>query len=279
MKLGGIDLEIVQDGSFGLDGGAMFGVVPRPLWSRSLPPDSANRVRLCLNCVLIRSGGRTLLVEAGLGRSRPDGFDERFGCERVGRIDERLADLGVEISDVNVLILSHLHFDHAGGAVWQAGDGRWQPTFPNAEVWVQRGEWEDACSTNERMRAAYRPEPLRVLEAEGRIKFLEGTVVAAPGVRLEVLGGHTHHMMGVWIESAGATALFGSDLVPTSAHLRYPYIAAYDLDPLHTLEQKKRLLPQAAREGWWWIFAHDERPLARLEQGAKGEIRLMEEGG
>ncbi|MEE9231701.1 MAG: MBL fold metallo-hydrolase [Acidobacteriota bacterium] len=277
MKLGEIELHIIQDGSFGLDGGAMFGIVPRPLWSRTKVPDTANRIRLSLNCVLVRTADRTILVEAGLGRSLPPGFGEHLACEEVGRLEERLAELDVGAADVDVLILSHLHFDHAGGATWLAEDGRWHPTFPNAEVWVQRGEWENACRPNERTRAAYRPESLRPLEAEGRVRFLDGPVTVAPGVRLEVLGGHTPHMMGVWVEAAGATVFFASDLVPTTAHLRYPYIAAYDLDPLTTLETKQRLLPVAAREGWWWIFAHDERPMARLEEDEKGHIRPCEE--
>ncbi len=275
--MGELELQVIQDGTFALDGGAMFGVVPRPVWSRLAPPDEQNRIPLSLNCLLIRAGACTLLVEAGLGHDHTPEYRERFGCVEIGGLEARLAAHGVRPQDVDRVLLTHLHVDHAGGVSRRRPDGTWEAAFPAAEIWIQRGEWEAARQANEREQAAYMPERLLPLVSEGRVRFMDGDAEVAAGVRVEVLGGHTRHMMGVWIEIGSGTAFFGSDLVPTAAHLRYPYIMAFDLDPTRTLQQKKRLLRRAASEGWWWIFSHDARPMVRLAEDDESRIRVREE--
>jgi len=266
MNLGGIELELVSDGLFGLDGGAMFGVVPRTLWERRMPPDDRNRIRLALNCWLVRAAGRTLLVETGAG----DKWDARrrdiYALDGAGRLLEQLAARGVTPEQVDFVINTHLHFDHCGWNTRRAGD-RVVPTFPRARYVVQRGELEHARQPTERDRASYLPENFEPVAAAGQWWEVEGEVELVPGVRVVPVPGHTRDMQCVLLEGSRLRACILADLVPTTAHLPYAWIMAYDLYPMLTLYNRKRWLPRLAREGWLCLFVHDPvTPAATLEE-------------
>ncbi len=255
MRLGRFEIYALTDGTFTLDGGQMFGVVPKPLWEKKLPADSQNRLRLGLTCLLVQTGKHNILIETGIG----DKFDAKradiYGIDHssttlLACLDGR----GVRPEEVNLVINTHLHFDHCGWNTRREGSAL-LPTFPRARYFVQRGEWDHALQPTERDRASYMEECFAA--AERQTEFLEGDGEIAPGIHVEVLSGHTRHMQGVRITSEGQEAYFISDLVPTCAHLPYPWIMSFDLYPLETLANKKRLLPRLAAEGALVVFPHD----------------------
>ena len=256
MKLGDIEFHVLTDGTFRLDGGAMFGVIPRPLWARKMPPDERNRIRLAMNCLLIRSEGKWVLVETGAGDKWDAKRRDIFAFEGGSRLLDQLASRGLSPSQINVVINTHLHFDHCG---WNTRivDGRAVPTFPNAQYVLQKGELEHAKRPTERDRASYLGENFLPVEAAGQFLLLEGEREVAPGVEVFRVPGHTRDMQCVRLRSRGKTAVFFSDLVPTTAHLPFHWIMAFDLYPMTTLENKKKWIPEAAREGWLCLFAHD----------------------
>ena len=262
MKLGNFNIWALSDGTFALDGGQMFGVVPKVLWEKQLPADERNRVKLGLTCLLVRAGQRHILIETGVG----DKFDAKradvYGVVHSATLLAELKKLGLEPADIDIVLNTHLHFDHCGWNARREG-ARLVPTFPRARYFVQRGEWEHALHPTERDRAGYIEEFF--CPAEAQTELLEGDHEIVPGIRVEVVPGHTRHMQCVRIESEGRQAFFISDLVPTRAHLLYPWIMSLDLYPMETLANKKRLLPQLAREGTLVIFPHDPGvPWSRL---------------
>lgn len=252
----------------------MFGVVPRVLWERVASPDERNRIELALNCLLIRDGKRTLIVETGMGEKWGPKDREIYALRNDGGLVGALARTGVRTESVDTVVLTHLHFDHAGGATSPGSGGEPVPTFPNAEYLVQRTEWDFASDLNERTRASYRTENYHPLQKAGQIRFLEGETEIAPGVRVVPLPGHTPGLQGVLLTGGGRTALFPSDLIPTAAHLPYPYIMGYDVLPLTTLEMKKRVIPRAVAEGWVLILVHEPNVPVGTPVEAEGRIRL-----
>jgi glyoxylase-like metal-dependent hydrolase (beta-lactamase superfamily II) len=264
MKLGKFDLHALSDGTFALDGGQMFGVVPKPLWEKQHPADARNRVRLSLTCLLVQTPQHNVLIETGLGNKYEAKFADIYGVEKPTNLLAELRHLGLAAQDIDVVINTHLHFDHCGWNTQREG-GRAVPTFPRARYYVQRGEWEHALHPTERDQASYLLEYFR--PAELQTQFLEGNEEIVPGVRVEVWPGHTRDLQGVWIESDGEEACFVSDLVPTRAHLAYPWIMSFDLYPMETLVNKRRLLSQLAARGTLVVFPHDPQvPWARLEE-------------
>jgi len=268
VKLGDFELLPISDGSFALDGGQMFGVVPKVLWEKRIPADDRNRIRLGLTCLLIRTGSQNVLVETGIG----DKFDARhadiYGIEHPTTLPAELRRLGLGPEDIDVVINTHLHFDHCGWNTRREA-GKVLPTFPRARYYIQRGEWEWALRPTEKDRASYLEEFFA--PAEAQTEFLDGKCEILTGIRVEVVPGHTRNLQCVRIESQGSTAFFISDLVPTAAHLPYPWIMSFDLYPLETLANKKRILPDLAREEALVVFPHDPSvPWVRLvEIGGK----------
>ncbi|MGH9352461.1 MAG: MBL fold metallo-hydrolase [Terriglobia bacterium] len=278
MKLGHFNIYALSDGSFGLDGGQMFGVVPKPLWEKKLAADERNRVPLALTCLLVQTGRHNVLIETGIG--------DRFDAKRkdIYAVDHSSASLpgelkkaGVSPEDVDVVINTHLHFDHCGWNTRQEG-GSIIPTFPRARYFVQRGEWEHACEPTERDEGSFVKEFFA--PAEAQTEFVEGDAEILPGIRLEVLPGHTRNMQGVRITSEGEQAYFISDLVPTTAHLAYPWMMSFDLYPLETLANKKRLLPELADGRTLVVFPHDNStPWAHLEASEGKIFPVMDPSG
>jgi glyoxylase-like metal-dependent hydrolase (beta-lactamase superfamily II) len=264
IALGDVRATVLCDGFLSLDGGAMFGVVPRVLWERANPADAQHRVRLGMNVLLVESAGRRVLVDTGAGERWGERERRIYALDRSSTLLESLKGLGLASEDVDVVVNTHLHFDHAGGNTRDEG-GRVVPTFPRARYVVQRGEWHDATHAHERNRASYREEDFVPLDAAGQLELVEGEAEVAPGVRVVPIGGHTAHHQMVVVEGGGRTLAVPTDVLPTTSHLALPWIAAYDLYPAATLEAKRRLLRRAVDEDWALVFYHDARtPLARV---------------
>ena len=257
MKLGAFDIYPVTDGRFRLDGGAMFGVVPKALWQQCCPADELNRIPLSLTCLLIRAHGKNVLVDTGLGDKEDTKFQSMFAVERMPTLQESLRQHGLSRDDIHMVINTHLHFDHAGGNTVTNGSRELLPAFPKATYYVQRGEYEDAMQANERTRASYRRDNFTPLAQVNQWAFLDGDRELMPGVTAIVTSGHTRCHQSVKIESEGRVAFFLGDLIPTVAHLPLPYIMGYDLDPVQTLDSKRWVLDRAFEEQWLLVFEHD----------------------
>lgn len=271
MKLGHFEMFPVTDGRFRLDGGAMFGVVPRVLWERCCPADERNRIQMGLTCLLIRAHGKNILVDTGLGDKWDAKGLDMFAIERRPPLYESLRVLGLGPEDIHLVINTHLHFDHAGGNTVRSEDGSLVPTFPKAAYFIQRGEYEEALLANERTKASYKPENFLPIAHRHRWEFLDGDTELLPGLSVLVTRGHTAHHQGVKIESEGQMAFFLGDLIPTVSHLPLPYIMGYDLFPLQTLETKRKVLQHAHEEDWLLVFEHD--PIVQM-----GHVRKDVEG-
>ncbi len=265
---GELQLTVLDAGEIRLDGGAMFGVVPKPLWERQRRPDTANRIRLGLNLLLIDDGRKRTLVDTGAGTKWDTKSREIYGI-RSKTADELLAPVGLTPEQIDRVINTHLHFDHAGGNTVVGPAGGLVAAYPNAEYVVQRGELETARLQNERIRASFLPENFEPLADAGCLRLVDGAVELDPFLRLEPVPGHTPHMQMVLVTTSEGTVAFPADLVPTATHVRYPYIMAYDLEPLETLRTKRCVFPRAVKEGWRVIFEHDaDLPLATLVEEA-----------
>jgi glyoxylase-like metal-dependent hydrolase (beta-lactamase superfamily II) len=243
----------------------MFGVVPRVVWERRSPPDERHRITLGLNAMLIEAGGVRILVDPGLGSHHDAPFAARYAVEQPPTVGDSLARIGVAPAEIDFVVDTHLHWDHAGANVAVGADGAAVPAFPRARYVLQQREWRAATAPHERNRASYRDEDFRPLESAGRLQLVDGDAELAPGVRVEAVGGHSDGMQLLRVDSAGETFVFLADLVPTQHHLDYAWIMGYDLYPVETLYQKKRILPLAAEQRWVVGFAHDpDTPLGRI---------------
>jgi glyoxylase-like metal-dependent hydrolase (beta-lactamase superfamily II) len=272
-RLGGIRLHALEAGLQRLDGGAMFGVVPKPLWEKRIPPDGRNRIPLALRCLLIEAPAALVLVDTGVGSKGDDKFHDIYGIENTGdptRLEDAILAAGHQPDDIDVVISTHLHFDHAGGNTVRDPDGRIRPTFPRARYVVQRREYEFAALPNERIRASYMAHNYEPIADASLWDFVDGATEIVPGVSVVPTPGHTPHHQSVLVQSEGQTACFLADLVPTAAHLPLPWIMGYDLEPLVTLDTKRALLDRALTEEWLLIFEHDPAtPWGRLTAGRK----------
>lgn len=276
MQFGDFRVEIVPDTEFRLDGGAMFGVVPRALWSRACPPDDQNRIRMNMNCVFIDTGEERIMIETGIGNKWSVKHKEMYGITRERELPETLRKItGVGAEDISIVINTHLHFDHAGGNTSVNSSGKAVPTFPNARYFVSKAELEHAQSPSERDRASYLPENWEPLLESGQLETRESEYEVVPGLRMETHAGHNRSMQCWRLQSQGQTMFGFADLVPMKAHVSYPWIMGYDLFPVETLEAKKKLLPQAARENWSCLFYHDpDEPLCKLVE-EDGKLRAV----
>ena len=269
-KVGGLRCHTLEGGLQRLDGGAMFGVVPRTLWKSQIEPDDRNRIPLAMRCVLVEHGDGLVLIDTALGNKENSKFLDIYGVENQGlegatQLEDALASAGFLPRDVRWVINTHLHFDHAGGNTTMdpelENDPRRhvRPTFPNATYVVQRGELEFARHTNERTRASYLPHNFEPIAAANRWQLLDGDQEVIPGISVRLTPGHVPFHQAVLLQDRGETALFVGDLFPTVSHLPLPWIMGYDLEPLRTLESKRSILSEAVAGGWRLIFEHDAR--------------------
>jgi methylmalonyl-CoA epimerase len=272
--LGDLELISVCDGFFRLDGGAMFGVVPKALWSKAAPPDDRNRIQMAMRPLIVR-GRRTMLIDAGLGDKDDEKFHEIYGVDRARNLDHALAEAGLSPDDIDIVLASHLHFDHAGGFTVRDASGRIRPKFRRAQYVIRRGEWEDATHPHERNRASYIADNFVPLADAGVLQFVDDDQTIMPGVRVRRTGGHCMHHQMVLIEAAGKTAAFVADLIPTTAHLSAPWIMGYDLYPMDTLAAKKAFVLEAVQKNILVFFEHDPAVPAGYIREENGKRRIV----
>jgi glyoxylase-like metal-dependent hydrolase (beta-lactamase superfamily II) len=276
MQFGDYRIEVIPDCEFRLDGGAMFGVVPRNLWSKACPPDEQNRIRMNMNCLFIEGGGERILIDTGIGEKWSEKHRAMYGINRRRTLDESLRSVaGVGAEDISIVINTHLHFDHAGGNTICDESGQAVPAFPNARYLVSQAEYEHAEEPSERDRASYLPDNWQPLKESGRLELKEAEYEVVPGLRMETHAGHNRSMQCARLEREGKTLFGFADLVPTRAHVPFAWIMGFDLYPVETLAAKKKLLPQAAREGWTCLFYHDpDQALGRVVED-EGKFRVV----
>jgi len=272
LSLGDFELIVVSDGIYHLDGGAFFGVVPKALWQKKAAPDEHNRVLLGLNSVVVRTGKHTVLIETGIGNKLPDKLRRIYG--QPAQLLEGLSAAGISPDDIDVVINTHLHFDHCGWNTVRRGD-QFVATFPKASYYVQAGEWRHGRRQLERDAISYISANYDPLVANEKMQLLHGDQDIVPGISVKVFAGHTRHMQAVFVQSAGKTACYISDLIPTTAHLDLTWVMAFDLFPLETIESRKRFYSQAIPETWLTLFTHDPNvPWAYLQRDEQGKLEI-----
>ncbi len=276
-ELDEITLTVLPTGSLRLDGGSMFGVVPRTMWEKEQKPDELNRILLAMNVMLVDDGKRKILIDTGAGEKWDPKMKKIFDFDLMS-VEEYLQPAGIGPEDIDMVISTHLHFDHAGGNTRLDPDGNLVPVFPNALYVTQKGELETARARNERTAASYIPDNYEPLVEDGRFRLLEGDTHLTRNVSVRQAPGHTPHMQVVVVRAGGQTFAYLADLVPTVSHVRAPWIMGYDLEPLATLATKKRLLAEAFQEDWRLVFEHDPvLPAGRLiEQDGRLSVTGLE---
>lgn len=275
--LGDLELITLSDGFLGLDGGAMFGVVPRALWEKRLPPDDANRIPLGMRPLVVRDGRRTLIIDAGCGDKMDAKSAQIYKLDRRYHLDHSLAAAGLTAADIDIVVASHLHFDHVGGFT-AFENGRLVPRFPNAKYIAHRAEWEDATHPHDRNRASYLQENFVPLQDAGVLTLVDDDAEIIPGVRYRRSGGHTAHHQVVMIQSGGRTAVFTADMYPTSVHVPDPWLMGYDLYPMETLAFKQRFAVEAIEREYLLFFEHDPSMAAgylREKNGKRSVERII----
>ena len=278
LTLGDARLTSLNGGNFRLDGGAMHGVVPKTLWSKLVSCDGLNRCEYSTTCLLVEAGGRRVLVETGNGDKFSPKLKDIYGIDHDRDIAGALREVGLSPDDIDLVVMSHLHFDHSGGTTRRSAAGNLEPVFKRARHIVQRREWQDATHPNERNRASYLPENIGPIGESGLLELVDGEVEIAPGVRVVPTPGHTAGHQSVLIGvPEGPRALFLGDLVPTAVHVRLPWVMAYDLEPARTVETKRALFERAVAGDWVVIWGHDKDHVAgRLAVGRDGGYVVRE---
>lgn len=263
--IGDLRVHAIEGGGQKLDGGAMFGVVPKPLWEKRIPADERNRIPLAMRCLLVETPDALVLIDNGAGNKENEKFINIYGLENRSSdatlyptiLEEAIAAAGFKPDDVDIMLDTHLHFDHAGGNTHVDADGQVRLSFPRARYIVQKGEYEYAHWKNERIQASYLKHNFEPVKEAGKLELVEGDVDIVQGISVMRTPGHTPHHQSVLIQSAGQTAIFLADVMPTSAHLPLPWIMGYDVEPLVTLESKRAIVKRAQDEDWLLIFEHD----------------------
>jgi glyoxylase-like metal-dependent hydrolase (beta-lactamase superfamily II) len=273
MHFGEIEVRYLDGGRFGLDGGAMFGVVPKALWEKNSPPDEKNRIRMRANSLLVRAHGKNILIETGNGTKWDPKQRAIYGVQDGDPLMDSLARAGVKPDQIDLVINTHLHFDHAGGNTRIVND-RVLPTFRHARYVVQRGELEHAMNPTERDHASYFPDNFAPLSKEGLWDLVEGNTGILPGISVARIPGHNADIQAVIISGGGKTLAFVADLLPTRQHIPLPWIMAYDLYPLQTLETKRQWIPRLLNEGWVVVFGHDPDVAAGRLYERDGKIEI-----
>ena len=284
LQIGPYKVKAVPTGLFGLDGGAMFGTVPKVLWEKSNPADEQNRIAMEARALLLDGGpGRRVMIDCGIGGDFIKKYGEKLGAKfqeiynvEGGGVETNLKAMGLSLEDIDHVILTHLHFDHAGGATTER-DGKLVPTFPKAKYYVQKGNYETASAPNLRERASYYAANFQPLVEAGVLTFLDGpTEDVLPGISVDISNGHTHAHQMVKVTDGQTTLVYCGDLIPTSSHVRLPWVMGYDLQPLVLIEEKRKLLTPAARGKWYLFFEHDPYMDAAQVEEAKGDFAVKE---
>ena len=277
MRFGEFTLTTVETGSFRLDGGTMFGVVPKVLWSKTNPSDDANRIAMAMRVLCIEGGGDLIVVDSGAGTKLNEKMMRNYVIETDG-LGHSLSEAGIDPERATGAIATHLHFDHAGGFTYRGSDGDLRLTLPNAIHYIQKRQWEAALHPNEKDRASFFPENYLPIEEADMLELVEGEREIIPGVTVIPTGGHTPGHQIVLVESGGKRLLYCGDLIPLASHVNLPYIMSFDHYPLETLEEKRRILGLAADEGWILYFEHDPFMAAcTVRRTDRGRFEVAEE--
>jgi glyoxylase-like metal-dependent hydrolase (beta-lactamase superfamily II) len=272
LKIGDIDISTIETGYVSLDGGAMFGVVPKTLWSRTNPADESNRIILAMRLMVLKYGERIFITDAGVGNKMNEKLSKIYNVDH-NKYDliSGLNNCGIQPEQVTDVILTHLHFDHVGGTTYYADNGELKLTFPNAIHHIQKAQWEWAQNPSEKDAASYMKENFQPLKDYNKLNQIDGPGELIPGMELILFNGHTPAMQAVKISDGQNTLFYCADIFPTSSHIPLPYIMGYDIHPMSTLEEKKKILPQALAEDWTLLFEHDPYNVA-------GKLQLTEKG-
>ncbi|MEP7116758.1 MAG: methylmalonyl-CoA epimerase [Acidobacteriota bacterium] len=271
VTVGDFELITLCDGFFALDGGAMFGTVPRTLWEKRLPPDDRHRIPMTMRPLLVRTGDVTVLIDAGCGDKMEAKSAAIYGLDRTYHLTHSLADAGLGVDDIDIVVASHLHFDHVGGFTERRTDGSLAPRFPRARYIAHRGEWHDATHPHERNRASYLPENFQPLMDAGVLTLVDDDAEIVPGIRYRRSGGHTMHHQVVTIASQGRTAVFAADMYPTAVHIPDPWVMGYDLYPVDTLTFKRAFAREAIAGEYLIFFEHDASLAAGVLRESDGK--------
>lgn len=271
MKIGNYNLHTIETGRFRLDGGAMFGIIPKSLWSKQIPSDDYNRVELALRCLLVKGNGKNILIDCGIGTKFPEKEKNIFAIDHSKyNIDNSLKDFGLTKEDITHVILTHFHFDHAGGAT-ECDDNNLKPTFPNAIYYIQRKNLDWAINPTDKDKGSYLKDNIQPLLDQNKLRILGGKTELFPNIQVMVYNGHTIGLQAVKISDKDKTILYCADVIPTSSHLLPHWVMAYDLYPLASIEEKKQILSKASEKGWILFFEHDpEIEACTVEQTDKG---------
>ncbi len=274
MKIGKYELKVIETGVFGLDGGAMFGIIPKPLWSKFNPADDQNRVSLHARNLLLVSNSRKILIDTGIGSD----WDEKF--KQIYRLDQSeltlsdsLNKLKIKPEDITDVLLTHLHFDHTGGSTYLK-DGNWIPTFPNAKYYVQKKHFEWALNPTDRDRGSFIQNRFMPLHNEGLLNFTEGEVQFDDEIEFLTINGHTSFQQMIKVHDSSNTVLFCGDLFPFTSHIPIPYVMGYDLQPLITVQEKKKILPITIEQNWKLFFEHDPEVIMATVTEAQGKFSI-----
>lgn len=283
MRIGPWDIQLIQGGTFSLDGGAMFGTVPKVVWSKLYPCDSENRIPMAANCLLIRGEVQgkhhVILVENGNGEKEDDGWRQRFAMGPRNSLEQGMASHGVKAEDVTLCLLTHLHFDHAGGSTVLNAEGKAVPAFPNARYLVQLQDLADAKAPHLRVKASYLPWNWEPLEAAGLLDTVAGEAEILPGLRVRLAPGHIKGLQNLVIEGEGGRLLFLSDLIPTARHIQPAWAMGYDLDVVACVDERLKVLAEVQGTGTVCVFYHDpEIPAGTVERDAKGKYTVIPVG-
>lgn len=258
MEIGDYKIHVVQTGLFRLDGGAMFGVIPKPLWSKTNPADDRNRIDMCMRSLLLVSDKKKIIIDNGAGYKLSQKLNNIYGVDHSKyTLEHELQKLGYNAEDITDVILTHLHFDHAGGSTKTDENGRLCLSFPNANYHIQKKQWEWGQNPSERDKASFMPENYNLLLEKKQLNFFDGDSKFDNQIDLHIVKGHTPFMQLITVKDESKTLLFAADLFPTTTHISLPYIMGYDLFPLTTLDEKKKFLPKIAEENWILFFEHD----------------------
>ncbi len=275
MNFENIKLKILSDGLMGLDGGAMFGIVPKVMWERLIKADEKNRITLGMNSLYLEISGKKILVETGTGNKEKKKFLDIYQIRNNGGLLKSMSLAGIKPEEIDIVINTHLHFDHCGGNTVFDKNGNAVPTFPNADYYIQKGEWEEATGEYVRNKASYFENNLLPLEKSGQLRLIEGNCEIIPGVSVFLTPGHTKDHQCVLIESEGNKVCFMGDLVPMSHHLRLPFVMAYDIEPVVTQNSKRALYEKAIKEQWLLVFVHDTEIVAAYLDGSPEQPVLV----
>lgn len=274
MKLGDVELISIFENKFKIDAASLFGVIPKVIWERMVQADEYNRITMDINPLLIKAGDQVLVVDTGFGDVMTEKQNMIFGVEKPTRWDNQLAKYGIRSEDITGVIFTHLHADHSLGALRMGKAGTPELRFPNARLYVQKTEWDDALKPNERTAATYHVDKLKLFEESGKLELLDGDGELFPGIRVKVLGGHTPGTQGIIIDAGGQRVIYPSDIMPNTYNIKIAYVGAVDLDPTTTMNQKRWLTEKMLKEDWILAFDHDiEMKFAKFSTDDKGKVR------